>query len=234
MLASSAARHREGAARRRARRRCRSCRAPLAAASRAARCRSGAAIVIATIGMNAIKEISREEQIAVVEPGVILADLHAAVEAEGLFYPPDPNIAQDVRARRQHRRERGGPRAFKYGVTREYVLGLDAILDGRHAPPHRPAHGEGRHRVRRRRRCSSAARARWRSRRSATLRLIAKPPVGHDAARPVPGRARQRARGERPGRRRRRPALPRAARSPPRSTRSARAASASTSARARC
>jgi glycolate oxidase len=85
-------------------------------------------IVIATIGMNAIKEISRDEQVAVVEPGVILADLHAAVEAEGLFYPPDPNSLKVCALGGNIAENAGGPRAFKYGVTREYVLGLEVIL----------------------------------------------------------------------------------------------------------
>ncbi|WP_441292867.1 FAD-binding oxidoreductase [Sorangium sp. KYC3313] len=88
----------------------------------------GGGIVIATIGMNSIKEISREEQIAVVEPGVILADLHAAVEAEGLFYPPDPNSLKMCALGGNIAENAAGPRAFKYGATREYVLGLDAIL----------------------------------------------------------------------------------------------------------
>ena len=67
----------------------------------------------------------RDDPVAVVEPGVITGDLQAAAEAQGLFYPPDPasldfcsiggNVAENA----------GGPRAFKYGVTREYVLGLE-------------------------------------------------------------------------------------------------------------
>lgn len=85
-------------------------------------------IVLATLGMNAIKEIDREEQLAVVEPGVILADLHAAVEAEGLFYPPDPNSLKLCAIGGNIAENAGGPRAFKYGVTREYVLGLEVLL----------------------------------------------------------------------------------------------------------
>jgi glycolate oxidase len=85
-------------------------------------------IVLATLGMNAIKEIDREEQLAVVEPGVILADLHAAVEAEGLFYPPDPNSLKLCALGGNIAENAGGPRAFKYGVTREYVLGLEVLL----------------------------------------------------------------------------------------------------------
>jgi glycolate oxidase len=85
-------------------------------------------VVIATLGMSAIKEINRDEQVAVVEPGVILADLHAAVEAEGLFYPPDPNSLKMCALGGNIAENAGGPRAFKYGVTREYVLGLEAVL----------------------------------------------------------------------------------------------------------
>ena len=85
-------------------------------------------IVISTLGMRQIKEIDRREQIAVVEPGVILADLHAAVEAEGLFYPPDPNSLKMCALGGNIAENAGGPRAFKYGVTREYVLGLGVLL----------------------------------------------------------------------------------------------------------
>lgn len=85
-------------------------------------------IVISTLGMRQIKEIDRREQIAVVEPGVILADLHAAVEAEGLFYPPDPNSLKMCALGGNIAENAGGPRAFKYGVTREYVLGLEVLL----------------------------------------------------------------------------------------------------------
>jgi glycolate oxidase len=85
-------------------------------------------IVVSTLGMAQIKEIDRAEQIAVVEPGVILADLHAAVEAEGLFYPPDPNSLKMCALGGNIAENAGGPRAFKYGVTREYVLGLEVLL----------------------------------------------------------------------------------------------------------
>lgn len=85
-------------------------------------------IVVSTLGMRQIKEIDRSEQIAVVEPGVILADLHAAVEAEGLFYPPDPNSLKMCAIGGNIAENAGGPRAFKYGVTRDYVLGLEVLL----------------------------------------------------------------------------------------------------------
>jgi glycolate oxidase len=80
--------------------------------------------------MAAIKEINREEQVAVVEPGVILADLHAAVEAEGLFYPPDANSLKMCALGGNIAENAGGPRAFKYGVTRDYVRGLEVALVG--------------------------------------------------------------------------------------------------------
>ncbi len=90
-------------------------------------------IVLVTLGMNSIKEIDRDELLAVVEPGVILADFHAAVEAEGLFYPPDPNSLNICALGGNLAENAGGPRAFKYGVTREYVLGVEAaLMNGTH------------------------------------------------------------------------------------------------------
>ncbi len=87
-------------------------------------------IVLATLGMSAIKEIDRREGIAVVEPGVVLADLHHAVEAEGWFYPPDPNSMKSCAIGGNVAENSGGPRAVKYGVTGEYVLGIEALLVG--------------------------------------------------------------------------------------------------------
>jgi glycolate oxidase len=85
-------------------------------------------IVLSIEKMKRILEIDKENLMVTLEPGVITGDLHRAVEAEGLFYPPDPasldscfiggNIAEDS----------GGPRAVKYGVTRDYVCGLEAVL----------------------------------------------------------------------------------------------------------
>lgn len=87
-------------------------------------------IVLSVTGMNAIKEVDRKERLAVVGPGVILGDLHDAVEREGLFYPPDPNSLKACTLGGNVAENAGGPRAFKYGVTREYVLGLEALLIG--------------------------------------------------------------------------------------------------------
>jgi glycolate oxidase len=104
---------------------------------------SSGGIVLSTLGMNRIKEIDRREMLAVVEPGVVLAELHAAVEAEGLFYPPDPNSAASCALGGNVAENAGGPRAFKYGVTREYVLGVEAFLMGgqRIAPGRRTVKG---------------------------------------------------------------------------------------------
>jgi glycolate oxidase len=87
-------------------------------------------IVLSTCGMKSIKEIDRRDGVAVVEPGVVLADLHAAVEAEGWFYPPDPNSLADCCLGGNVAENAGGPRALKYGVTRDWVLGVDAFLIG--------------------------------------------------------------------------------------------------------
>jgi glycolate oxidase len=87
-------------------------------------------IVLATQSMGGILDIDRQDLLAVVQPGVVTADLHAAVEAEGLFYPPDPNSLKTCMIGGNVAENAGGPRAFKYGVTREYVLGLEVCLMG--------------------------------------------------------------------------------------------------------
>jgi glycolate oxidase len=84
-------------------------------------------VALCTLGMASIKEIDRREHLVVVEPGMILGDLYDAVEAEGLFYPPDPNSWAMCAVGGTVAENAGGPRAFKYGVTRDYVLGLDVI-----------------------------------------------------------------------------------------------------------
>lgn len=92
---------------------------------------TGGGVVLATGGMASVVEIDREGLVAVVEPGVLLADLHAAVEAEGLFYPPDPNSVKICALGGNIAENASGPRCFKYGPTRDYVLGLDVVtMDG--------------------------------------------------------------------------------------------------------
>jgi glycolate oxidase len=87
-------------------------------------------IVLSTLGMKQVKEIDRRELTCVIEPGVVLGDLHTAVENEGLFYPPDANSLLACTLGGNVACNAGGPRAFKYGVTRNYVLGLEAMLIG--------------------------------------------------------------------------------------------------------
>jgi glycolate oxidase len=82
-------------------------------------------VVVLTNALDKILEINEEDLFAVVQPGVVTAKLAAAVEARGLFYPPDPgsqavstlggNVAENA----------GGLRGLRYGVTRDYVMGLE-------------------------------------------------------------------------------------------------------------
>jgi glycolate oxidase len=85
-------------------------------------------IVLCTVGMNQIRELDRKEQTVVVAPGLVLEDLQQAVEGEGLFYPPDPSSQATCTLGGNVATNAGGPRAFKYGVTRNYVLGMDVTL----------------------------------------------------------------------------------------------------------
>ncbi len=78
--------------------------------------------------MNRIVEISAADSIAVVEPGVITGHLQAAVKKHGLFYPPDPASAKESSIGGNIATNAGGPRCLKYGVTRNYLLGLDVVL----------------------------------------------------------------------------------------------------------
>jgi glycolate oxidase len=87
-------------------------------------------VVLSTERMTKIKEIDAGDLIAVVEPGVITGKLQEAVEAEGLFYPPDPASLDMCSIGGNAATNAGGPRAFKYGVTREYMLGLEVALMG--------------------------------------------------------------------------------------------------------
>ena len=78
--------------------------------------------------MNRIKDVNFSDAIAVVEPGVITADLKAAVRAQRLFYPPDPASLKDCSIGGNVATNAGGPRCLKYGVTRNYVTGLEVVL----------------------------------------------------------------------------------------------------------
>jgi glycolate dehydrogenase FAD-linked subunit len=88
----------------------------------------GGGVVLVTTRMNRILRIDTENLIAEVEPGVVTEEFQLAVEKLGLFYPPDPaslkfstlggNVAENA----------GGPRCVKYGVTRDFVMGLEVVL----------------------------------------------------------------------------------------------------------
>ncbi|HKX63653.1 MAG TPA: FAD-linked oxidase C-terminal domain-containing protein, partial [Verrucomicrobiae bacterium] len=85
-------------------------------------------IVLSLERMKRIREISPSDFVAVVEPGVITADLQKAVEKRGLFYPPDPASRADCTLGGNIATNAGGPRCLKYGVTRDYVLGTEVVL----------------------------------------------------------------------------------------------------------
>jgi glycolate oxidase len=85
-------------------------------------------LALSTERMNALKEVSVEDLVAVCGPGLITADLMKAVEEKGLFYPPDPNSLDMCTIGGNVAENAGGPRALKYGVTRDYVLGLEVVV----------------------------------------------------------------------------------------------------------
>src|SRR5438270_242937 len=85
-------------------------------------------IALSLIRMNRIKEINFADAIAIVEPGVITGDLKAAARAQKLFYPPDPASMKDCSIGGNIATNAGGPRCLKYGVTRNYVTGLEVVL----------------------------------------------------------------------------------------------------------
>src|SRR5947209_3658069 len=85
-------------------------------------------IALSLMPMNRIKEISFADAIAIVEPGVITADLKAAARAQKLFYPPDPASMKDCSIGGNVATNADGPRCLKYGVTRNYVTGLEVVL----------------------------------------------------------------------------------------------------------
>ncbi|MEK7691023.1 MAG: FAD-linked oxidase C-terminal domain-containing protein, partial [Bdellovibrionota bacterium] len=85
-------------------------------------------IVLSLERMNRILEIDEKNLAAVVEPGVITEVFQNAVEARGLFYPPDPASKGSCLLGGNVAECSGGPRAVKYGVTKDYILGVEAVL----------------------------------------------------------------------------------------------------------
>jgi len=89
-------------------------------------------VILSTERLNRIIEIDTENLMVVVEPGVITHNLHQAVEEKGLFYPVDPASKESCTIGGNIAECAGGPRALKYGVTKDYVYGLTCVLpDGR-------------------------------------------------------------------------------------------------------
>jgi glycolate oxidase len=92
--------------------------------------RGGVALVMTR--MNEIREIQTEDLLAVVQPGVVNGAFQGRAEELGLFYPPDPGSMAFSTLGGNVATGAGGLRSLKYGVTRDYVLGLEAVLaDGR-------------------------------------------------------------------------------------------------------
>jgi glycolate oxidase len=88
-------------------------------------------IVVSFARMNRVLEINPQDGVAVVQPGVITGELQAAVRKLGLSYPPDPASLKECSLGGNVATNAGGPRCLKYGVTRNYVLGLQvALADG--------------------------------------------------------------------------------------------------------
>lgn len=85
-------------------------------------------IALSLVRMNRIKEINFADAIAIVEPGVITGDLQAVAKQQRLFYPPDPASLKDCSIGGNVATNAGGPRCLKYGVTRNYVAGLEVVL----------------------------------------------------------------------------------------------------------
>jgi glycolate oxidase len=87
-------------------------------------------VVLDTSRMNQLLHVDRSDFKAEVEPGIILQAFQEEVEREGLFYPPDPNSLETCCLGGNVAHNAGGPRAFKYGVTRNYVMAVEAVLMG--------------------------------------------------------------------------------------------------------
>jgi glycolate oxidase len=85
-------------------------------------------VVISTERMNQVKEIDEVNMMAVAEPGIITGDFHRAVQAKGLMYPPDPASLDSCSLGGNLAENAGGPHTLKYGLTRNYVTGIEAVL----------------------------------------------------------------------------------------------------------
>lgn len=91
-------------------------------------CPTEGGVVLLFKHMNRILEIDEENLTITVQPGVITLDLINAIEEKGLFYPPDPSSMKISTIGGNINENSGGLRGLKYGVTRDYVIGLEAVL----------------------------------------------------------------------------------------------------------
>ena len=85
-------------------------------------------IALSVVRMNSVVEIMPEDGVVVTQPGVILKDLQDAVSELGWYYPPDPASLNECSIGGNLATNAGGPRCLKYGVTKNYVLGLEVVL----------------------------------------------------------------------------------------------------------
>ncbi|MBF0444736.1 MAG: FAD-binding protein [Magnetococcales bacterium] len=85
-------------------------------------------LVISTQRMNKIVEIASDDRLVVVEPGVVNGELQTALSSYGLFWPPDPSSSKSCTIGGNIAMCAAGPGAVRYGVTRDWVLGLQAVL----------------------------------------------------------------------------------------------------------
>ncbi|TAL43471.1 MAG: FAD-binding protein, partial [Salinibacterium sp.] len=85
-------------------------------------------IVLSTLAMNRVLEVSPDDAVAVVEPGIINAELNAQLEAAGLWFAPDPASRDTCTVGGNIATNAGGLLCAKYGVTRDAVLGLKVVL----------------------------------------------------------------------------------------------------------
>ncbi len=85
-------------------------------------------VILSLLRLKNIKKIDSDNFISVVEPGVITGLFHREVEKTGLFYPPDPSSSDFCTLGGNAAECAGGPHAVKYGVTKDYILGLEVVL----------------------------------------------------------------------------------------------------------
>jgi glycolate oxidase len=85
-------------------------------------------VVLCTTRMNRILEVDKENMKATVEPGVVLLDLNMRLARDNLFFPPDPQSLNSATLGGMIAENSGGPACVKYGVTKQYVMGLEVVL----------------------------------------------------------------------------------------------------------